>query len=229
MISIIFKNKYNNPFDFPVTLKQLDFDVTNGTSGTWASYSMSEDPVSIEGNGHLNVTSKAKPEKSEITTILSDLVSGVEDMFVYKKIHAVFQIESFEFEIYIGSEIVKSDLDFALEIVDYTIIPLTIDIEFVNPSGINFNLTYIDITIYLADTTKKAIWYADYVEKPPHDYIPVISCGKTRVDGIAPSFNLINAIAALEDGNNVDMIGYFSVNCYQYADDVPFRSYDVEM
>ncbi|MBD3352259.1 MAG: hypothetical protein GF364_12300 [Candidatus Lokiarchaeota archaeon] len=227
--NITYRCKYVNNFSFNVIINHLEFDLTNSSGYIFAHHEISGVPINLAPNEYINISVMTNPEKQELTRILSDLLSGVEDLFCMDNLSVEFAIGNLLIDGFTDHEIVKSDIESSLEIVGFTIFPITLDFELNNTCGVDFNVTYIDITAYLAGTDDKAIWYNDTVDKPPYDYVPIPRYSSTILENMAVGYNLGNALAALDEGENVDLIGYLTCDCYQYEDDVPFISLDVEV
>ena len=205
----------------------MSYDLTNLTTKTWGVYNL-KNPLELPANDYFNMTIMGDPEESEITDILSDLLSGNSDIFQYEDIHVSFNVGGILINGSKMEEIVKAEYSIKLEVAGYNLIGsggFTIDMAFINPCGFAFNLTYIEIDIFITGThqMQNAIWLHDYVSVEPYSYIPVRAYSTTIVEDIGVEIDT-DYIDNILGGAQVDFIGFLTIDCYQYEDDIPFIS-----
>jgi hypothetical protein len=141
----------------------------------------------------------------------------------FKNVLAVVQVGKVNITFIRTLENMASDLKFTLKIANYYVegLNLFLDVEFVNPCGLVFNLTAIDLDMYVTGTLQKVVW----IDKTL--FVAVGSYNSTRVNHIQVNADVNAFLQHTKD--LFDLIGTLTAQSFNFDGTIPFTSYGVKI
>ncbi len=220
---------YENPFDFPITLKNTSMRVTNRTSETgWGAYSFEPD-VSIESRGNTSIFAQLALFPDEISFIVSDLLNGSRDTFYLRQVSAQFSVGNLSISGYRENEVAASKLVFELTIDSFGLASggrLQITAKIVNPCNLIFNISYLKLDMFVKNTQNKVL-EIDQAIGEVDGKILVEPYSATYIEDLVLDVSYTNFIQNLD--NNFDLYGYLIADCYNFEGYIYFGSTDVDL
>jgi hypothetical protein len=215
---------YKNPFGFPVTFDAYGLSIYNRTGQKLGDYMFNSSVlgyIAPGANGSFSALFRAVP--NQVGWIVSDLLSEISDVIILKNITGIVKIGMVRIEISEPMQVMASDITFTLEIANYypSGLNLALDIKFINPCGIIFNLTKLFMEMFVSGTIQKVatIDNSDTWTIQPYSELLV-----TGIIVNAEYDRFVQHVNGL-----FDLIGYLSANSYNFAGDIPFNSLEVKI
>jgi hypothetical protein len=219
-------SEYKNPFNFPINFISAKATILNrtldGTMGTinWGLAELGE----IIKNGTKNIEQILYVPTNQIKWIVEDLLSNRTDVVKIIDLEGTVKIGEVIISFQRDLESAHSDLQFKLTIVGYRADingNLILDAAIDNPCNIIFNITYIDIDMFVAGTTQKVLEVSQSLD------ITILPYSQTMITNIVASAKYETFLLHLND--KFDLIGNLQANCYNFNGVIYFDSKNVEL
>jgi len=215
--------RYANPLPLPVDFVSLTAKVLNRTlDGIMGDFNVNSSNLgSVPAFTTKNFSASFLLYPPQIGWIVSDLISAINDVIKLQNIAGLVKIGNVSIMFHRAAETEKTSFSFKLSIIGYAVegSDLYLDVEFVNPCDLIFNLTYLDLKMYLANTFQKLVWIDEAMNYSIAQY------STTRVTHLKVNANVASFLQHVND--KYDLAGTLTVNCYNYNGDIPFNTYDV--
>lgn len=218
--------RFRNPLNVPISFVDCEACFYNRTlDGLLGCLKLN--PVEtgiINAGGCRNLTRFFFVPPAQIAWIISDLLSEYTDVLKVKNLNATVDIGKVRIYFARALETEESDIKFELIIKNYRVdgTRLFLDLELVNPCNVTFNMTYIDLDMFLAHTTQRIVWIEQELN------LTILPYSRTQINNIEVNADVAAFLQHIND--LMDLIGYLKGSSYNSGElTINYDSRDVDI
>jgi hypothetical protein len=217
--------QYKNSLPFAINFQSVNFSLINRTeNANLGSFSFDHTIIGeINGSTEKNFTTTIFVNPNQMGWIVSDLLSDITDVVKMIDLKGTVKIGPVLITLEDKKQVIASSLKFELKITRYYAqgASLVLDVEFINPTGLVFNLTSIKMSMYVTGTIQKV------VEIDKTGLWEIKPYKNTEVIGLV--VNAEYSVFLQHINKNFDLEGYFEANSFNYNGIITFKNDDVDI